>query len=119
MRPPRLTGSAKGPPAPVFVVTPGGTATEMIDAWKAVSPGITERNKAAPPLGRMAEPREVAEAATWLLSGGASGVTGAMVPVDGSAGAGAPPVRRGAAVDPAPPSPGHRPPSAQTCRVGR
>ncbi|WP_119295069.1 SDR family oxidoreductase [Streptomyces sp. YIM 130001] len=68
-------------------ITPGGTATEMIDAWEAVSPGVIEHNIAATPLGRMAAPREVAEVAAWLLSDRASMVTGAMVPVDGGAGA--------------------------------
>ncbi|WP_405784332.1 SDR family oxidoreductase [Streptomyces sp. NBC_01378] len=46
-------------------LTPGGTATEMIDAWEAVPPGIIERINAATPLGRTAEPRELA---AWLLS---------------------------------------------------
>ena len=44
-------------------ITPGGTATEMIDEWEAATPGIVEANNAATPLGRMAEPREVAEVA--------------------------------------------------------
>lgn len=35
------------------------------------------------PLGRGAHPREIAEAAAWLLSDLASYVSGAILPVDG------------------------------------
>ena len=68
-------------------LTPGGTATEMIDAWEAATPGTIDRINASIPIGRMARPDEVAEAACWLLSDRASAVTGAIVPVDGGAGA--------------------------------
>ena len=80
-----VTGAADG--IRVNGITPGGTATEMIDAWEAATPGITAQINATVPLGRMAEPSEVAEVAAWLLSDRASMVTGAMVPVDGGAGA--------------------------------
>ncbi|GIF45254.1 NAD(P)-dependent dehydrogenase (short-subunit alcohol dehydrogenase family) [Actinoplanes xinjiangensis] len=68
-------------------ITPGGTATEMIEEWEAATPGIKDQINAGSPMGRMAEPREVAEVAAWLLSDRASMVNGAIVPVDGGAGA--------------------------------
>jgi NAD(P)-dependent dehydrogenase (short-subunit alcohol dehydrogenase family) len=68
-------------------ITPGGTATEMMAAWEQATPGIVDRITASVPLGRMADPREVAQVAAWLLSDRASYVTGAIVPVDGGAGA--------------------------------
>ncbi|QTE29739.1 SDR family NAD(P)-dependent oxidoreductase [Pengzhenrongella sicca] len=68
-------------------ITPGGTATEMIDAWEAATPGIVTQITASIPLGRLAEPHQIAEVAAWLLSDRASYVTGAIVPVDGGAGA--------------------------------
>jgi NAD(P)-dependent dehydrogenase (short-subunit alcohol dehydrogenase family) len=35
------------------------------------------------PIGRLVHPSEIADAAVWLCSDGASGVTGILVPVDG------------------------------------
>lgn len=37
-------------------ITPGGTATAMIDEWEAATPGIVARITATSPLGRMANP---------------------------------------------------------------
>ncbi|MFF3574412.1 SDR family NAD(P)-dependent oxidoreductase [Nocardia jiangxiensis] len=71
----------------VNALTPGGTATEMIDAWETATPGIIDQISASIPLGRMATPHEVAEPAAWLLSDRAAMITGAIIPVDGGAGA--------------------------------
>ncbi len=67
----------------VNAIAPGNTATEMIRTWEADSPGLQERLNAHTPLGRAADPDEIAQAAAWLLSDRSSYVTGAVLRVDG------------------------------------
>ncbi|MFF4029531.1 SDR family NAD(P)-dependent oxidoreductase [Streptomyces sviceus] len=82
-----LTASAAATYGPegirVNAVAPGTTMTEMIDEWETSSTGIVEQLVAQTPLGRGADPAEIAEAATWLLSDRASYVTGVVLRVDG------------------------------------
>lgn len=71
----------------VNAIAPGLTLTDMVREWERVSPGIIEAGTAAIPLGRIAQPEEMAEAACWLLSDRASFVSGAVLPVTGGQGA--------------------------------
>ncbi len=67
------------------VVAPGFVETDMTavldDDQKAAI-------KSQVPLGRYADPAEVAAAVTWLAGDGAGYVTGAVIPVDGGLGMG-------------------------------
>ncbi len=67
------------------VVAPGFVDTDMTSV-------LTDDQKATiraqVPLGRYAEPEEVAGAVTWLAGDGAAYVTGAVIPVDGGLGMG-------------------------------
>ncbi|WP_328293335.1 glucose 1-dehydrogenase [Kineococcus sp. NBC_00420] len=71
----------------VNAIAPGLTLTDMVRDWEVASPGIIEAGTAAIPLGRIARPEEMAEAACWLLSDRASFVSGAVLPVTGGQGA--------------------------------
>jgi 3-oxoacyl-[acyl-carrier protein] reductase len=64
----------------VNVVAPGLTDTDMLTA---LGDERTAQLKALVPLGRTAEPEEIAEAVGFLASGGAAYITGALLPVDG------------------------------------
>ena len=67
------------------VVTPGFVVTDMTDARP-------EQRRAellaSVPLGRYAQPEEIAAAVTFLASDAAGYITGAVVPVDGGVGMG-------------------------------
>jgi len=55
----------------------------MVDEWLGSDPANEAQVAALHPIGRIAEPREIAEAVLWLCSPAASFVSGAAVPVDG------------------------------------
>ncbi|SDM89231.1 3-oxoacyl-[acyl-carrier-protein] reductase [Nocardioides szechwanensis] len=67
------------------VVAPGFVETDMTDV-------LTDEQRAAiktqVPLGRYAQPAEVAAVVTWLAGDGGAYVTGAVIPVDGGLGMG-------------------------------
>jgi len=69
----------------VNVVAPGAVATDMLDALGAER---IEQLRTMVPLGRVAEPQEVASAVGFLASDEASYITGAVLPVDGGLGMG-------------------------------
>lgn len=65
----------------VNAVSPGSTNTGLHAA--AGMPDRVERLKSSIPLGRGAEPYEVANAVSWLLSDEAAYITGVILPVSG------------------------------------
>jgi NAD(P)-dependent dehydrogenase (short-subunit alcohol dehydrogenase family) len=55
----------------------------MVTDVIADSPELDDELKRLPPIGRIAEPEEIAEAALWLCSPRASFVSGTALSVDG------------------------------------
>jgi len=83
-----LTRSAAGDYAKAGIrvnsICPAGMkGTGFYNRMLAAQPGMAEAVKEIVPLGRDAEPEEVAEAVLWLCSDAASYVTGITMPVDG------------------------------------
>jgi NAD(P)-dependent dehydrogenase (short-subunit alcohol dehydrogenase family) len=70
----------------VNAIAPGGTRTPMT---RGIDSEVTTALEARHPLGRFAEPAEIAAAATWLVSDAASFVAGATLAVDGGFATGA------------------------------
>jgi 3-oxoacyl-[acyl-carrier protein] reductase len=64
----------------VNAVAPGFTATEILNSMPEK---ILKAMKDRTPLGRLGQPREIANAYLFLASGEASFITGAVLRVDG------------------------------------
>lgn len=66
-------------------VGPASVRTAIFERMTGGDPQIAELIRQMHPMGRIAEPEEVAEAALWLLSDRSSFTTGHMIMVDGGA----------------------------------
>ncbi len=67
------------------VVAPGFVDTDMT---AVLTDDQKDAIKGQVPLGRYADPAEIASVVTWLASDGAAYITGAVIPVDGGLGMG-------------------------------
>ncbi len=67
------------------VVAPGFVDTDMT---AVLTDDQKNAIKGQVPLGRYADPAEIASVVTWLASDGAAYITGAVIPVDGGLGMG-------------------------------
>jgi len=63
-------------------VLPGYTSTPLTEPVLS-DPKRLQRILASIPMGRVCDPKEIANAIAFLLSPAASGITGALLPVDG------------------------------------
>ncbi|MFW2829213.1 SDR family NAD(P)-dependent oxidoreductase [Sphingomonas sp. ID0503] len=65
----------------VNAILPGATVTPLAMNSSNANPALAKTRTR--PMGRMADPSEIASAAIWLLSDGATFTTGISMPVDG------------------------------------
>lgn len=68
-------------------VAPGTTRTAMTE-YLLADPENARKLRAAHPIGRFGEPKDIAAAVAFLLSDDADFITGAVLPVDGGFAAG-------------------------------
>jgi NAD(P)-dependent dehydrogenase (short-subunit alcohol dehydrogenase family) len=79
-----LAAELGGTGVTVNAVSPGSTATAVLDeSARLYSLPAAESFARQQPLGRLLRPEEVAAVIAFLAGDGASGMTGAIVPVDG------------------------------------
>lgn len=67
----------------INAICPGTARSQMVDDWMQGSTEAEASVAALHPLGRIAEPREIAQAAVWLASPASSFVIGSSLVVDG------------------------------------
>ncbi|WP_369819884.1 SDR family NAD(P)-dependent oxidoreductase [Terribacillus sp. 7520-G] len=67
----------------VNAIAPGTTETPMVRAYKEKNPEAFVNATEPIPQKRLGQPEEVAELVTFLLTGKASYINGAVVPIDG------------------------------------
>ena len=67
----------------INAICPGTAHSRMVDEWMDGSAEAEAEVAALHPIGRIAEPEEIARAALWLASDAASFVVGVAFPVDG------------------------------------
>ncbi|MEC9340547.1 MAG: SDR family oxidoreductase [Pseudomonadota bacterium] len=68
----------------INAVCPGATLSQQLTGIFERHPEYAAATEALHPIGRMAQPREIAEAVAWLCSDAASFVTGHAMVVDGA-----------------------------------
>jgi NAD(P)-dependent dehydrogenase (short-subunit alcohol dehydrogenase family) len=67
----------------INAVCPGTARTRMVEEWIGADPQNEAQVRAMHPIGRIADPEEIAEAVVWLCSDRASFVVGHALVVDG------------------------------------
>ncbi len=67
----------------VCAIAPVATETPLLPSFLGPAPGQREKFIASVPLGRLAQPQDVANAALYLASAEAEFLTGNIVEVDG------------------------------------
>jgi NAD(P)-dependent dehydrogenase (short-subunit alcohol dehydrogenase family) len=67
----------------INAVCPGTARTKMVNDWLGGDPENEAQVEALHPIGRIADPAEIAELVVWLCSDAASFMCGAAVAIDG------------------------------------
>ncbi len=66
----------------VNAVSPGLTETPMVEGFTRDEEQLNKAKKQNP-LGRIGQPKDIAEAVIWLCSDSASFITGVSLPIEG------------------------------------